>query len=97
MLLKYRMNSKMYYDLKAYYNKLLKMNLAQVEYDYKVYLTEESNRIYKDNETQQKINNEYLNKLKCDLNISKLEVEQFKKGIREFMEVHPNIKYPIIE
>jgi hypothetical protein len=89
------MNSKMYYDLKAYYNMVLKMNLAQVEYEYRVQLNEDSIALYNGCEIQKQINKEHLNKLKSDMNISKLEVEQFKKGIREFMEVHPNIKYPI--
>ena len=90
-----RMNSKMYHDMKAYYSMLLKMNLAQLEYDYKVHLNEESNALYNNCEVQKQINNEYLNKVKCDLIISKLEVEQYKKRIREFMAEHPNIKYPI--
>jgi hypothetical protein len=89
------MNSKMYHDMESYYKLVLKMNLAQNEYEYKVQLNKDSNAMYTNCEIQKQINDEYLNKLKSDMNISKLEVERFKKGIREFMVEHPNIKYPI--
>ena len=94
MLLKYRMNSKMYHDMKSYYSKVYKLNIAQVEYDYKLHSTEECNKLTND-ENQQKINNEYLNKYKSDLIIAQLEVEQFKQYTKDFMAVHPTIKYPI--
>jgi hypothetical protein len=71
------------------------MNLAQLEYDYRVQYNKEYIAIDNNCKFQREINDEHLNKLKCDLNICKLNVDKFKQYTKDFMADHPNIKYPI--
>jgi len=72
----------------------MQVSLAKLEYDYKVHLLEESDKIHNNSETQKKINAEYLNKMKSDLIISQLQVLDFQERFKEFLVDHPTTKYP---